>query len=206
MRSRAAGSGGSRAEPWPFLLTPMQQSRRHHPRRRRRRSILCDQPQARRGRRVLLLDHATEAGGKILISGGGRCNFTNLHTAPDRFFSDNPHFCKSALHRYTQHDFVALVETHGIAYHEKTLGPAVLLRFGACDCRNAAGRVRCGGGGFAAGAPCHRHFQGGSILRRDGSCGFHSGKPGAGDRAACRSRSSGRRIFRMRPRDGSGCG
>jgi predicted Rossmann fold flavoprotein len=75
-----------------------------------------------RGRRVLLLDHADEAGKKILISGGGRCNFTNRYTAPDRFFSGNPHFAKSALARYTQDDFAALVGRHGIASHEKTLG------------------------------------------------------------------------------------
>ena len=75
-----------------------------------------------RGRRVLLLDHAPEAGRKILISGGGRCNFTNRHTAPDRFFSANPHFAKSALARYTAADFAALVARHGIASHEKTLG------------------------------------------------------------------------------------
>jgi predicted Rossmann fold flavoprotein len=76
----------------------------------------------RRGRRVLLLDHAAEAGKKILISGGGRCNFTNLHCAPDRFLSANPHFAKSALSRYTQHDFIGLVRRHGIPFHEKTLG------------------------------------------------------------------------------------
>jgi predicted Rossmann fold flavoprotein len=76
----------------------------------------------RRGRRVLLLDHAPEAGKKILISGGGRCNFTNLHCAPDRFLSANPHFAKSALSRYTQHDFIGLVRRHGIPFHEKTLG------------------------------------------------------------------------------------
>ncbi len=75
-----------------------------------------------RGRRVLLLDHANEAGRKILISGGGRCNFTNRYVAPDRFFSGNPHFAKSALARYTQDDFAALVARHGIASHEKTLG------------------------------------------------------------------------------------
>ena len=76
----------------------------------------------RRGRRVLLIDHADEAGKKILISGGGRCNFTNIHTAPDRYLSANPHFAKSALGRYTAQDFVALVDRHRIAWHEKTLG------------------------------------------------------------------------------------
>ncbi len=76
----------------------------------------------RRGLRVLVLDHADKAGAKILISGGGRCNFTNIHTAPDRYLSANPHFAKSALRRYTPADFIALVDGHGIAWHEKTLG------------------------------------------------------------------------------------
>ena len=71
---------------------------------------------------MLLLDHADQPGKKILISGGGRCNFTNLHTAPDRFLSANPHFAKSALARYTAADFLALVDGAGIAWHEKTLG------------------------------------------------------------------------------------
>ena len=75
-----------------------------------------------RGRRVLLLDHADQPGAKILISGGGRCNFTNTGTDPSRFFSANPHFARSALSRYTQDDFIALVERHRIPYHEKTLG------------------------------------------------------------------------------------
>ena len=75
-----------------------------------------------RGRRVAVLDHADAPGRKILISGGGRCNFTNLHTAPDRYLSANPHFAKSALGRYTAQDFLAMVERHGIAWHEKTLG------------------------------------------------------------------------------------
>ena len=76
----------------------------------------------RRGRRVLLIDHADEPGKKILISGGGRCNFTNIHTAPDRYLSANPHYMKSALARYSPRDFLDLVERHGIAWHEKTLG------------------------------------------------------------------------------------
>ncbi|MES2337838.1 MAG: NAD(P)/FAD-dependent oxidoreductase [Pseudomonadota bacterium] len=75
-----------------------------------------------RGRRVLVIDHAPRVGSKILISGGGRCNFTNLGTAADRFISANPHFAKSALGRYTAADFVALVDSYGIAWHEKTLG------------------------------------------------------------------------------------
>jgi predicted Rossmann fold flavoprotein len=84
--------------------------------------LMCALRAGQRGRRVLLLDHADQAGKKILISGGGRCNFTNLHVAPDRFLSRNPHFCRSALARYTQHDFVAMVQRHRIPYHEKTLG------------------------------------------------------------------------------------
>ena len=75
-----------------------------------------------RGRRVLLLDHADEAGKKILISGGGRCNFTNIHTTAQRFFSANRHFATSALSRYTPQHFLALMEKHRIAWHEKTLG------------------------------------------------------------------------------------
>jgi predicted Rossmann fold flavoprotein len=84
--------------------------------------LMCAIRAGQRGRRVLLLDHADKVGKKILISGGGRCNFTNLGSRPEAFLSDNPHFCKSALARYTQHDFIALVEKHGIAWHEKTLG------------------------------------------------------------------------------------
>ena len=72
--------------------------------------------------RILVIDHAKAPGEKIRISGGGRCNFTNLNIQPDRFLSNNPHFHKSALSRYTQWDFINLVEKHKIAYHEKTLG------------------------------------------------------------------------------------
>ena len=84
--------------------------------------LFCAATAGQRGRRVLLLDHNAEPGRKILISGGGRCNFTNLGTVPDRFLSAGPHFAKSALARYTPHDFLALIEAHGIAWHEKTLG------------------------------------------------------------------------------------
>ena len=84
--------------------------------------LMCAAAAGQRGRRVLVVDHADQPGKKILISGGGRCNFTNLHTAPDRYLSNNPHFAKSALSRYTAHDFLDLVEKHGIAWHEKTLG------------------------------------------------------------------------------------
>ncbi|MDO8431892.1 MAG: NAD(P)/FAD-dependent oxidoreductase [Candidatus Binatus sp.] len=84
--------------------------------------LMCAITAAQRGRCVLLLEHNDQAGAKILISGGGRCNFTNLEVAPERFLSANPHFCKSALSRYTQRDFITMVERHRIPYHEKTLG------------------------------------------------------------------------------------
>jgi predicted Rossmann fold flavoprotein len=84
--------------------------------------LMCAATAGQRGKRVLVVDHADAPGKKILISGGGRCNFTNLGAAPDRFLSTNPHFAKSALGRYTPADFLALVEAHGIAWHEKTLG------------------------------------------------------------------------------------
>jgi predicted Rossmann fold flavoprotein len=84
--------------------------------------LMCAMTAGARGRRVLVLERNVQAGAKILISGGGRCNFSNLEVAPERFLSANPHFCKSALSRYTQHDFIAMVERHRIAYHEKTRG------------------------------------------------------------------------------------
>jgi predicted Rossmann fold flavoprotein len=84
--------------------------------------LMCAITAGQRGRRVLLLDHAAEPGAKILISGGGRCNFTNTFTAPECFLSDNPHFARSALDRYTPEHFIALVRRHGIAFHEKTKG------------------------------------------------------------------------------------
>jgi len=84
--------------------------------------MMCAIEAGKRGRRVLVIDHARAPGEKIRISGGGRCNFTNIHAGPKNFLSANPHFCKSALARYGARDFLALVERHGIAWHEKTLG------------------------------------------------------------------------------------
>jgi predicted Rossmann fold flavoprotein len=84
--------------------------------------LMCAIAAGQRGRDVVVLEGSNKVGKKILMSGGGRCNFTNLHTEPFRFLSENVHFCKSALSRYTQWDFISLVEKHGIAYHEKTLG------------------------------------------------------------------------------------
>jgi predicted Rossmann fold flavoprotein len=113
--------------------------------------LMCAITAGQRGRRVLVLDHAEKPGAKILISGGGRCNFTNREIAPERFLSENPDFCKSALSRYTQWDFVALVERYRIAYHEKTLGQLFcdgsareILRMLLAECAAASVDVRLG--------------------------------------------------------------
>jgi predicted Rossmann fold flavoprotein len=84
--------------------------------------LMCAMSAGARGKRVALLDHNNQVGAKILISGGGRCNFTNIATTPANFLSENPHFCKSALSRYSPQDFLALIAKHNIAWHEKTLG------------------------------------------------------------------------------------
>src|ERR1044072_2638892 len=113
--------------------------------------LFCAIEAGKRGRKVLVIEHADRVGKKIAISGGGRCNFTNTSTSPDNFVSRNPHFCKSALARYTPADFIALVEKHGIAYHEKKLGQLfcdgssqqiidMLLR----ECHDASVEIRCG--------------------------------------------------------------
>ena len=84
--------------------------------------MMCALTAARRGRSVMLLDHSAKLAEKIRISGGGRCNFTNLNAKPENYLSANPHFCRSALARYTPQHFIALLDKHGIGYHEKTLG------------------------------------------------------------------------------------
>ena len=84
--------------------------------------LMCAIEAGKRGRRVVVIEHNDRIGRKILISGGGRCNFTNLHTAPEHFLSRNPHFAKSALARYQPRDFIRLVERHGIRFHEKAFG------------------------------------------------------------------------------------
>lgn len=84
--------------------------------------MMCAAQTGLRGRRVLLIDHAAKVGERIRISGGGRCNFTNLNVGPENFLSQNPHFCRSALAQYSQHDFIKLAESYGISHHEKTLG------------------------------------------------------------------------------------
>ena len=157
--------------------------------------LLCAATAGQRGRRVLVVDHSGEPGRKILISGGGRCNFTNLHTAPDRYISANRHFMKSALSRYGPQDFLALVERHGIAWHEKTLGQLfcdgsarqivemlmsecveghVVFRFGAPvdDVRQADGRYHLRIGGEEVSAPRLVIATGGPSIPKLGATDF----------------------------------
>ena len=111
--------------------------------------LMCASTAAQRGRKVLVIDHANKVGKKILMSGGGRCNFTNLHTQANNFISGNPHFCKSALSRYTPSDFIALVEQYGIPYHEKKLGQLFcdnkakdILNMLLSECQKAGVKIR----------------------------------------------------------------
>ncbi|QPQ54852.1 NAD(P)/FAD-dependent oxidoreductase [Allosphingosinicella flava] len=157
--------------------------------------LMCAAVAGQRGRRVLVVDHSDEPGRKILISGGGRCNFTNIHAAPDRYISANPHFMKSALGRYTPDDFIALVDAYGIAWHEKTLGQlfcdgsarqivallmdecakgGVAFAFGdaiaAVD--HADGRFRVTHGGRVSEAPALVVATGGPSIPKIGATGF----------------------------------
>lgn len=111
--------------------------------------LMCALTAAARGRRVLVLDHANKAGKKILMSGGGRCNFTNMYSEPANFLSHNPHFCKSALARYTQWDFIELVCKHDVPYHEKKLGQLFcdrkasdILQLLLVECAEAGAEIR----------------------------------------------------------------
>jgi predicted Rossmann fold flavoprotein len=110
--------------------------------------LMCAVEAGKRGRRVLIIERNDRVGKKILISGGGRCNFTNLHTTPENFISANPHFCKSALARYRPDDFIRMVERHGIAYHEKELGQLfcdisakLIVEMLVGECRRAGVRI-----------------------------------------------------------------
>ncbi|BCD99637.1 NAD(P)/FAD-dependent oxidoreductase [Marinagarivorans cellulosilyticus] len=110
--------------------------------------LMCAAQAGLRGRSVTVLDHANKVGKKILMSGGGRCNFTNYYVEPSNYLSNNPHFCKSALSRYTQYDFLELVNRHGLAYHEKTLGQLFcdnkakdILNILLAECDNAGVRI-----------------------------------------------------------------
>ena len=114
--------------------------------------LMCAIEAGKRGRRVLVIERSGQIGKKILISGGGRCNFTNLHVSPENFLSANRHFCKSALARYTPSDFIAMVERHGIAYHEKERGQLfcdlsakLIVTMLADECRRAGARIDVNG-------------------------------------------------------------
>ncbi len=157
--------------------------------------LMCAAVAGQRGRRVLVIDHADAPGKKILISGGGRCNFTNIHTAPDRYLCANPHFAKSALGRYGAADFLAMVERHGIAWHEKTLGQlfcdssarqivamlldeaargqvTIRLGQGITDVGHADGQYRVQHGDAVARAPALVIATGGPSIPKLGATGF----------------------------------
>lgn len=157
--------------------------------------LMCAATAGQNGRRVVLLDHADEPGRKILISGGGRCNFTNIHTAHDRYLSQNRHFARSALSRYTPADFIALVDRHGIAWHEKTLGQLfcdgsarqivsmlldecaagqveVLCAMAVGEVGHADGLFRVEAGGLTFSAPALVLATGGPSIPKMGATGF----------------------------------
>jgi len=126
--------------------------------------LFCGITAGKRGRKVIVLEHAERIGKKIAISGGGRCNFTNLNTTADNFISDNPHFCKSALARYTPADFVSLVEKHGIPYHEKKLGQLFcdgsslrIIEMLLTEASEAGVEIRCGS--LVRGVEKKEHFE-----------------------------------------------
>ncbi len=130
--------------------------------------LMCAMRAGQRSRKVLLLDHAEKVGAKILISGGGRCNFTNINAAPNNYFSENPHFCKSALKGYTQQDFITLVKKHKIDFHEKTLGQLFcdrsaqdIINMLLAECRDANVEIKT----RVQGEGCH---QNGSLSGADG--------------------------------------
>ena len=128
--------------------------------------LMCAISAGRRGRTVLVLDHADQPGKKILVSGGGRCNFTNIGTVPERFLSANPHFARSALSRYRPADFIALIEKHGIAWHEKSLGQLFcdgsarsIVKMLLDECAAVGVEVRCGQRITDVGRPNRFHIQ-----------------------------------------------
>jgi predicted Rossmann fold flavoprotein len=144
--------------------------------------LFCAIEAGKRGRKVVVLEHAERIGKKIAISGGGRCNFTNLNTTPDNFISDNPRFCKSALARYTPADFISLVEKHGIAYHEKKLGQLFcdgssqrIIEMLLTEASEAGVEIRCGStvGGVTQSEP--PALAGGSSTRRPFQVGTDTG-------------------------------
>jgi hypothetical protein len=174
--------------------------------------MMCAIEAGRRGRRTLLLDHADKPGEKIRISGGGRCNFTNLNAAPANFISQNPHFCVSALKRYTAADFIAKVDAHDIAWHEKTLGQLFcdqssrqIIKMLTDECRDANVTLRLGapvdevqktGDGFQLHTD-QTHLSCSALVLASG--GKSIPKMGATDFAYCIARQFGLNIIDPRP-------
>jgi hypothetical protein len=173
--------------------------------------LMCALTAGQRGRKVLLLEHADKIGAKILISGGGRCNFTNLDSAPDRCLSGNPDFCRSALGRYTQADFIALIERHRIAYHEKTLGQLfcdgsarAVVAMLVTECRQGRVDIRLGhsvtdvsrGDGFGVATNCG-DFSASALVLATG--GLSIPKMGATGFAYEAARRFGLRVVEPRP-------
>ena len=173
--------------------------------------LMCAISAGRRGRRVLVLEHGAEAGAKILISGGGRCNFTNVGTVPERFLSDNPHFCRSALGRYGPRDFIALVQKHRIAFHEKALGQLfcdgsarAIVRMLLDECAAVGVELRLGhrvtgverGDGFRV-TTDHGEFEAESLVLATG--GLSIPKMGATGFAYDVARQFGLRVVGTRP-------
>ena len=175
--------------------------------------LMCAAAAGRRGRRVRILERAERIGKKILVSGGGRCNFTNLHAGPDNYLSAQPGFCRSALARYRPEDFVALVERHGVAYHEKKLGQLFcdgssrgIVELLAAECADARVRIETG----RDVREVARESDGTFCVRLDGgllrarslvvACGGLSwAKLGGSDLAYRLARSFGLRIVEARP-------
>ena len=168
--------------------------------------LMCAAVAGQRGRRVALLEHNGQPGRKILISGGGRCNFTNLHCGPENFLSENPHFAKSALALYEPRHFIELVERYGIAWHEKTLGQ--LFCDGSARAILDMLLAECERGGVEIGAECARDCggaRGGGGFRVASFAGRVYGRcAGGGDRGDCRFRRWGRRGWGMNWRGSSG--
>jgi predicted Rossmann fold flavoprotein len=174
--------------------------------------MMCAAVAGQRGKRVVLIDHATKLAEKIRISGGGRCNFTNIHTVPSNFLSNNPHFCKSALARYTPQDFLSLVKRYRIAYHEKHKGQLFCDRSSEdiidmlkseCDAANVMWRMPCKVAAVGqAGAAFRIDAEGGEILTNSlviASGGLSIPKIGASDFAYRIAKQFGLKLIEPRP-------
>jgi predicted Rossmann fold flavoprotein len=174
--------------------------------------LICAVECARRGRRTVVLEHNARAGRKILISGGGRCNFTNIDTRPENFISSNPHFAKSALARYTPRDFIGMVERHGIRYHEKKLGQLFcdgsaegILSMLESECEGAGARIKtsCPVSGIVRATDCFAlettcgEYQAKSLVIASG--GLSIPKIGATGFGYAAARQFGLRIIEPRP-------